>query len=130
MNDVTTDQAPEPPAQPDPERDEEQPSPEMADALADYEKGKAHATAAEGAATTLTKGAKVRCKVVSVGEDAVLVDYGGRSEAAVEVRHFRNDDGSLRAQPGDELELFVVEDGDPPVLAPSIKADTKGDALK
>ena len=68
-------------------------------------------------------GMKLKGKVVSVGEEHTLVDFGGRSEAVTETRHFRAEDGTPSVKPGDLLELFVVEAGDQIVLAPSIRAD-------
>ena len=67
--------------------------------------------------------------MVSIGEEHVLVDFGGRSEGAAETAHFRNEDGSLRVQPGDALELFVIEVGDQILLAPSMRVEAK-DALQ
>ena len=66
---------------------------------------------------------KVKARVVSVGEEHTLFDFGGRSEAVAETRHFRAEDGTPGVKPDDVLELFVVEAGDQVVLAPSIRAD-------
>jgi small subunit ribosomal protein S1 len=127
MKDAATSSPPSAPAEAD--RDDDTPSPEFATALADFEVGREHAAAAAGAATEVTPGAKVRCTVVSVGDDHVLVDFGGRSEGAVETRHLRNEDGTIRVQPGDALELFVVAAGDQVMLAPSMRLEAK-DTLK
>jgi hypothetical protein len=40
-------------------------------------------------------GDKVRGRVISVGAEHLLVDYGGRSEGIAETRGYRNDDGTL-----------------------------------
>ena len=112
---------PTPPATPDP--DDEAASTDFARALEEFERSKRSAAAAAGAATDIAVGMKVRGKVVAVGEEHTLMDFGGRSEAVVETRHFRAEDGSLGVAPGQVLELFVVEAGDQVVLAPSIRAD-------
>ena len=96
---------------------------EFARALEEFEKSKRSAAAAAAAATEISVGMKVKARVVSVGEEHTLFDFGGRSEAVGETRHFRAEDGTPGVKPDDVLELFVVEAGDQVVLAPSIRAD-------
>ncbi len=116
---------PPPPAVPPvaPDSDDEAPSSDFARALEEFERGKRPAAAAAGAAAEITVGMKVKGKVVAVGDEHTLVDFGGRSEAVVETRHFRAEDGTLKVAPGETLELFVVEAGEQVVLAPSIRTD-------
>lgn len=109
-----------PPADPD---DETATQAEFARALAEFEQGRRSAALAAGAATEISVGMRIKGKVVSVGDEHTLVDFGGRSEAVVESRHFRAEDGSVGVKPGDAVELFVVEAGEQVVLAPSIRAD-------
>ena len=123
MNDVTASTPPEVPAEP--ERDDEIPSTEFANALADYEHTKPTAEAGVAAVAKVAPGAKLKSTVVSIGDENVLVDFGGRSEGLVETRHYRNDDGTLKVAVGDVLELYVIESGDSVMLAPSIKANAK-----
>ncbi len=106
----------------DPEEDAAA-SAEFARALDEFEQSKRSAAVAARAAAEITVGMKVKGKVVSVGEEHTLLDFGGRSEAVAETRHFRAEDGTPSVQPGDLIELFVVEAGDQVVLAPSIRAD-------
>ena len=107
----------------DPDRDES-PSSDFAQALEAFEHdARPAAAAAARASVDVTVGMKVRGTVVAVGDEHVLLDFGGRSEAVAETRHFRTEDGTLRIAVGDTLELFVVEAGDQVVLAPSIRAD-------
>ena len=114
---------PRPLPDPDPDRDEA-PSAEFAKALEDFEHGARPAAAAAACASVdVTVGMKVRGTVVGVGAEHTLLDFGGRSEAVAETRHFRAADGTLRVGVGDAVELFVVEAGDQVVLAPSIRAD-------
>jgi small subunit ribosomal protein S1 len=111
---------PSDPTTPEAELEAERPSEEFAQALAAYEE----AAPAPGIAEAVV-GSKVSARVVSIGDENVLVDFGGRSEGAVETRHFRNEDGTLRVNAGDTLELYVIEAGDQIVLAPSIKTEAK-----
>ena len=98
-------------------------SAEFARALDEFEQNKRSAAAAAGAAAEITVGMKVKGTVVSVGAEHTLLDFGGRSEAVAETRHFRAEDGTPGVKPGDVLELFVVEAGDQVMLAPSIRPD-------
>jgi small subunit ribosomal protein S1 len=117
--------APEPATPLDPD-DDPATSAEFGRALEEFEKSRRSASTAAAAASEIAVGMKVSGKVVSVGEEHTLVDFGGRSEAVVETRHFRGEDGAPGLKPGDTLELFVVEAGDQIVLAPSIRADAQG----
>lgn len=110
-----------PPNDPTPneaELEAERPSEEFAQALAEFDKQAPAQESAEAAA-----GSKVHGRVVSVGDETTLVDFGGRSEGAVETRHFRNDDGTVAIAAGDEIDLYVIEAGDQVVLAPNLKAE-------
>ncbi|HVP15069.1 MAG TPA: S1 RNA-binding domain-containing protein [Terriglobales bacterium] len=115
---------PPPPRDPDAEPE----STDFGRALEEFEKSRGSAAAAAGAAAEIRVGMKVKGRIVSVGEEHTLVDFGGRSEGVAETRRLRGDDASRALAPGDELELFVVEAGDQIVLAPSLRADA-GPAL-
>ena len=123
MTDATASTPPVTPSEP--ERDDETPSTEFASALADYEHTQPAADASVAAAAKVAVGSKLKSTVVSVGDEHVLVDFGGRSEGLVETLHFKNEDGTLRVGVGDVLELYVVESGDQVTLAPSIKVKAK-----
>jgi small subunit ribosomal protein S1 len=103
--------------------DEAAASADFARTLEEFEQGRRSAVQAAGAATEIAVGMKLRGRVVTVGDEHTLVDFGGRSEAVAETRHFRAEDGTLRVQPGDSVELFVVEAGEQVVVGPSIRAD-------
>ena len=120
---MTSDTPPIEPTLPSDPDDAAAASAEFARALEEFEKNKRSAAAAAGAAIEIAVGMKVKARVVSVGEEHVLLDFGGRSEAVAETRHFRAEDGTPGIQPDAVLELFVVEAGDQVVLAPSIRAD-------
>ncbi len=122
MNDQIPPSSPFPPDDLDPDRDPGES--DFARALAEFERG-ANASAAAAAAAEIVVGTKVRGKVVTVGEQYTLVDFGGRSEGVAETQRLRAEDGTLRLAPGDELDLFVVEAGDQIVLAPSLRADAQ-----
>ncbi|MQC10557.1 30S ribosomal protein S1 [Morganella morganii] len=58
-------------------------------------------------------GAIVRGTVVAIDKDVVLVDAGLKSESAIPVEQFKNAQGELEIQVGDEIDvaLDAVEDG-------------------
>ncbi|MEO5987409.1 MAG: S1 RNA-binding domain-containing protein [Candidatus Eisenbacteria bacterium] len=101
---------------------DDRPSAEFAEALAAHDQTQ---PAAAGNKPDAKVGAKVRGKVVSIGEEHVLFDFGGRSEGSAEVRQWRNEDGTLKLAVGDELDLYVVEAGDQVVLATSVRTKDK-----
>ncbi len=68
-------------------------------------------------------GSKVRGKIVILGEDTSFVDFGGRSEGAIETALLRNHAGEMTYQTGDEVDLFVVANEDQVLLAPSMRAE-------
>src|SRR5262245_42117862 len=99
-----------PPAEPtvsaEPDRDErETDSTEFAHALETYERTHDSGPAA---APEPTVGSRVRATVVSITDDAVMLDVGGRSEAVADAKLFRNEDGSPTIGVGQVLDLFVT----------------------
>ncbi|MEW5025983.1 30S ribosomal protein S1 [Klebsiella pneumoniae] len=58
-------------------------------------------------------GSIVRCVVVAIDKDVVLVDAGLKSESAIPAEQFKNAQGELEIQVGDEVDvaLDAVEDG-------------------
>jgi len=68
-------------------------------------------------------GAKVRGRIVQIGDETAFVDFGSRSEGALELLPYRDAEGKLTVQIGDELDLFVIDNQDQVVLAPSMKAE-------
>jgi small subunit ribosomal protein S1 len=108
---------------PAPEADDEAPSAEFAQALEAHEK-----TAAPGltekaakAEKKLHAGLKVKGKVVSIGDESVLVDIGARSEAVAETRLFKAEDGTVSIAVGDAIELFVIAVGEQVTLSNAYK---------
>ena len=61
----------------------------------------------------LHPGQRVRAKVVSVSGDIVYIDLGGKSEGAIDLAEFLNEDGVVGVREGDEIEAFfvTVQDG-------------------
>src|SRR5262245_1818660 len=113
--------SPKPPAE-DPELDP--PSTEFARALEAHDQT-APPPATEKAASGLAVGTRLKGTVVSIGDEHAMIDFGGRSEAITEARHFRKDDGTLKIGVGDVLDLYVVESGDRVVLAPRVRTDSQ-----
>lgn len=58
-------------------------------------------------------GERVKGTIVKIGEATSFVDFGGRSEGAIDTAQLRGDDGQLTVQEGDTLEATVesVADG-------------------
>ena len=65
------------------------------------------------AAQQMRPGAIVIGKVIEIRSDVVIVNAGFKSESAVPIEQFYNDDGSLEVAVGDEVDvaLEMVEDG-------------------
>lgn len=74
-------------------------------------------------APTPEMGDQIRGRVVEINEETAFVDFGGRSEGAVETRHLRDAEGALTVQIGDEVSLYVVDNRDQVILAPSVRAE-------
>ena len=64
-----------------------------------------HAGGAKGAPQV---GDKVRGTVVSIGEDQVFIDLGGKTEGALSTEGLRDADGNLTVALGDSLEALVT----------------------
>jgi small subunit ribosomal protein S1 len=56
----------------------------------------------------LKPGEKVTARVVSISGDLVYVDLGGKSEGAIELKEFTDEDGNIQIQEGDEVNSFFV----------------------
>ncbi|MBZ0268469.1 S1 RNA-binding domain-containing protein, partial [bacterium] len=54
------------------------------------------------------KGAKIKGKIVKIGEEAAFVDFGGREEAALDLQEIRDPDGKLTRKVGDEVRGAVT----------------------
>ncbi|MFO8031307.1 MAG: 30S ribosomal protein S1 [Desulfohalobiaceae bacterium] len=60
----------------------------------------------------LEEGGIITGKVVKVDRDNVLVDVNFKSEGQIPVEEFRDRDGNLHVQEGDEVDVFVVNKDD------------------
>jgi small subunit ribosomal protein S1 len=98
-----------------PEQGEWGKSTEFARLLAQYESSRE--------AETPAVGSQVRGRIVLIGEGTTFVDFGGRSEGAVDTLHFRDAAGKITAEVGMMVNLFVVDNRDQVILAPSVKAE-------
>ncbi len=103
--------------------DEEHPSSDFAQALEAFERGDPRAVDRERAALEYPVGARVRGRVVGLTNEHALIDIGARSEAIADLGHFRRGEEPPRVELGDVVEMFVVDAGDPVVLAPALRAD-------
>ena len=68
-------------------------------------------------------GSRVRGRVIQLTDDTCFIDFGGRSEGAMDIRAYSEATGDRELHIGDELELYVVDDKNQLTLAPSVKAD-------
>lgn len=64
-----------------------------------------------GARRAVRVGEKVKGTIFQLGADTAFVSLGGRSEAMIELRELKDDEGILRLGVGDEIEAHVVEAG-------------------
>jgi small subunit ribosomal protein S1 len=74
-------------------------------------------------AETPPVGHQVHGRIVQIGEETSFVDFGGRSEGALATLFLRDEEGNLTAQVGDMIDLYVVDNKDQVVLAPSVRAE-------
>ena len=58
--------------------------------------------------TRLAPGQKVKARVVSISGDLVYIDIGGKSEGVIDLEEFREKDGSVRIEEGEEVEAFFL----------------------
>lgn len=65
--------------------------------------------AAPPPAPTPKKGAKIKGRIVKIGEEAAFVDFGGREEAALDLQEIRDPDGKLTRKVGDEVRGAVTQ---------------------
>ena len=50
----------------------------------------------------------MKARVVSISGDLVYIDIGGKSEGVIDLEEFREKDGSVRIQEGEEVEAFFL----------------------
>lgn len=56
----------------------------------------------------LVPGQKVRSRVVSVSGDLVYIDLGGKSEGVIDLDEFRDKQGTVKVNEGDNVDAFFV----------------------
>ena len=66
---------------------------------------------AEPARKSVRVGDKVKAKIFQLGADTAFVSLGGKSEAMIDLRELKDDEGILRFGVGDEIEAYVMETG-------------------
>jgi small subunit ribosomal protein S1 len=120
--------APASPPPPDPERATEE----------NEEKGRAEfaalleASSKSGAAREPKEakvGDRVKGKIVSIGEDAAFVDFGGRAEGAVALAALKDSEGNLKVKEGDPIEATITQLEGQITLQPTIKKSDAGLAI-
>ena len=88
--------------------DDQNPVEDFASLLAEYEKQHGGAVDPRKKKRGPTVGDAVKGRIVGIGNDAVFVDLGGKSEGTLELSQVRGEDGSITVQVGDEIEARVV----------------------
>ena len=53
-------------------------------------------------------GERISAVIREIGDSVAFVDYGGRSEASIDVQELRNETGELLHGPGDTIEAYVA----------------------
>ncbi len=56
----------------------------------------------------LDPGQKIKTRIISIVNDTVYVDLGGKSEGVIDLAELTADDGTCTVQEGDEIEAFFV----------------------
>src|SRR5208283_1983354 len=56
----------------------------------------------------LEPGQKVKSTVISISGDLAYIDLGGKSEGAIDVSEFRDEEGTYHLKVGDEVEAFFL----------------------
>ena len=59
-------------------------------------------------APVLSVGQRLSGRIRTIDESSVFVDYGGRSEAVVDIQELRDEQGEVSCQVGDNIEAFVA----------------------
>ena len=59
-------------------------------------------------APLLSVGQRLSGRIQSIDESSVFVDYGGRSEAVVDIQELKNEQGEVSCSVGDTIEAFVA----------------------
>lgn len=61
----------------------------------------------------LRVGSIIRASIVAIGQDAVLVNAGLKSDAVIDLDEFKNTRGEIEVKPGDQIDVMIeaIEDG-------------------
>lgn len=62
----------------------------------------------QAAGPILSVGQRLSGRIRTIDESSVFVDYGGRSEAVVDVQELKDENGEVSCQVGDNIEAFVA----------------------
>ena len=89
------------------------PSTEFATLLSESEKEETH--------REVSTGEKVTGIIQDIRDSVVFVNYGGRSEAALDIQDVKDESGALRYKVGDQIEAYVTSTDGEVQLALSLK---------
>ena len=74
-------------------------------------------------------GDRVRGKIIEVGDQFAFVDFGGRSEAMIDLQELVDEEGEPKYAVGDEIEAFVASVEEEVRLTFSIRSVAKSPEL-
>jgi small subunit ribosomal protein S1 len=70
-------------------------------------------------------GQRISGKIQEIRDSCVFVDYGGRSEAFIDLQELKDEAGEIRYQPGDMIEAYVASAEGEVRLTLSLRATTR-----
>lgn len=70
-------------------------------------------------------GQRISGKIQEIRDSVAFVDYGGRSEAAIDLQELRDEAGEIRYKPGDIIEAYVASTEGEVRLTLSLRANTR-----
>ena len=93
------------------------PSTEFAAMLEENESSNSH--------REVSAGERIKGTLREIGESMAFVDFGGRSEASIEVQELRDESGELRYKSGDTIEAYVASTDNEIRLTISLRSSSR-----
>lgn len=73
----------------------------------------------------VSPGKKITGTIREIGQSSAFIDFGGRSEASIDIRELSDPSGALQYKPGDPLEAFVASTDGEIRLTLSLRASSR-----
>lgn len=74
---------------------------------------------------TVSPGEKITGTIREIGPSVAFIDFGGRSEASMDIQNLRDKSGALKYKPGDTIEAFVASTDGEIRLTHSLRASSR-----